>query len=77
MSRRVLQSRIGEDGVLRLDVPFGAPEAGRDVCVTVESVDRSLNPSDWRNWVLASAGSWQGEFTRPNPGEFENRDPLS
>lgn len=38
MTRTVIRSKLGKDGVLHLDVPFGVSEASRDVEVTVEPV---------------------------------------
>jgi hypothetical protein len=37
MTRMVLKSRVGADGVLQLNIPVGAGEANREVQVTIES----------------------------------------
>jgi hypothetical protein len=76
MSRVEVVSRVGSDGVLRLEVPLPPAEAGRDVRVTVEPLPPPMTPEEWRAFVLRTAGTWQGEFERPEQGEYEERDPL-
>lgn len=77
MSRVEVVSKVDSDGVLRVTVPLPT-EAGRDVRVTVESLPRrAMTPEKWRAFVLQTAGAWQGEFERPEQGEYEERDPLS
>lgn len=71
---RIFHSRIGDDGVLKFDVPLGIPAAGQDVRVTVESVKKAQTISEWKQWVAATAGAWQGDFERPDQGTFETRD---
>jgi hypothetical protein len=78
MTRIVIESRVGGDGVLHLTLPLGLSEAGQDVRVTVEPISpASMSAEEWRQAVLATAGRWQGEFERPPQGEYEDRDPLS
>lgn len=79
MTRVVMTSRVGPDGVLHLDVPFGSPDAGREVQVTVEAVSpvRQLTPEEWAAFLADTAGAWQGEFERPSQGELERREALS
>ena len=36
-----------------------------------------LSPEEWRQRILETAGKWQGEFERPEQGEYEQREPLS
>jgi len=77
MTRIVVNSKVGPDGVLHLTLPLGAAEADQDVRVTVEPVARpSPTAEEWRRAVLATAGRWQGEFERPPQGELEEREPL-
>lgn len=78
MTRTVIRSKLGKDGVLHLDVPFGISEASRDVEVTVEPVmtQPQMTQEEWAAFINRTAGTWQGEFTRPEQGEFETRDPL-
>jgi hypothetical protein len=48
------------------------------VRVTVEAVGPRQQTSDeqeeWRQFVLSTAGAWQGDLERPEQGEYEVRD---
>ncbi|HJT77621.1 MAG TPA: hypothetical protein VJ739_10515 [Gemmataceae bacterium] len=78
MTRIVLESRVGGDGVLHLELPLGPSEAGQAVRVTVEPVVApGRSAEEWQRAVWATAGRWQGEFERPPQGEFEEREPLA
>jgi hypothetical protein len=78
MTRIVVRSRIGSDGVLHLHLPVGQGEADKEVQVTVEPVPATpMSQSDWQEMILSTAGKWQGEFERPPQGEYEEREPLS
>lgn len=61
----VLERKADSDGVLRIDLPLGAGEAGREVRVTVTPLPRPMSQEEYRAWVLSMAGTWQGEFERP------------
>jgi hypothetical protein len=80
MDRIVLHSRVGPDGVLRLDVPIGAAAADGEVEVTIEATGpkprTSTEQEEWRQFVLSTAGAWQGDLERPEQGIFEERDSL-
>jgi hypothetical protein len=80
MNRIVLKSRVGADGVLQLSVPFGVSEADRQVEVTIEPADtaatKQLARDEWRQFVTETAGAWQGDLVRPEPGNYEHRDEL-
>lgn len=78
MTRIVIDSQVGADGVLHLTLPLGAAEAGQGVRVTVEPL-AALNKSaeEWRQAVLATAGGWQGDLERPPQSDYEEREPLS
>jgi len=78
MNRIVINSKVGSDGVLHLDLPVGQAEADQEVRVTVEPVSRpAMTQEEWRAAVLSTAGKWQGEFERPPQGEYEQRESLS
>jgi hypothetical protein len=78
MTRLVVKSRIGSDGVLRLHLPVGQAEAGKEVQVTVEPAPApAMSQEEWRERILATAGKWQGDFERPPQGEYEEREPLA
>ena len=77
MTRTVLKSRVGPDGVLAVAVPLGRAEANREVTVTIEPAPpTAVTQDEWRAWVEKTAGSWQGDFERMPQGEYEQRDPL-
>jgi hypothetical protein len=77
MSRITLSARVGADGVLH--VPLGEEEANRVVRVTIESETPRAAESrqEYLDFLQATAGAWQGEFERPERGEYEVRDPMS
>lgn len=78
MTPIVITSRINADGILHLDVPVGVAEADKEVRVTVEPLPNAMpSPEDWRQFILSTAGKWQGEFERPDQGTVEEREPLS
>jgi hypothetical protein len=78
MNRMVFNVRVGSDGVLRLAMPVGIAEAGREIQITAELVGPPIvSPEEWRQGIMETAGKWQGEFERPERGEYEQREPLS
>jgi hypothetical protein len=76
MTRMRLSARVDADGVLRLNVPVGADDADQEVQVTIEPARPAMTQEEWRRWVDSMAGKWQGEFERPEQGEYEQRDAL-
>ena len=77
MDRIVLTSRVGSNGILELAVPVGAAEADREVQITVEAIGvDKLTQEEWSRRVLENAGTWQGDFERPEQGELQERDPM-
>lgn len=78
MTTTVVNSRVGDDGVLTLELPLGAEEAGREVRVTVEPVRKPMTQAEWQAWVQRMAGSISDPgFERQPQGEYEVREPLS
>jgi hypothetical protein len=78
MNRIVVKSRIGSNGILQLSLPVGSADADREVQITVDPVGPPIpSPDEWRRGILETAGKWQGEFERPEQGEFELRETLS
>jgi len=78
MNRIVLKSKVGRDGILHLALPVGMAEVDQEVQVTIEPVVRpAMTQDEWRAWVAAMAGTWEGDFERPPQGEYEEREPLS
>jgi hypothetical protein len=77
MNRMIVKSRVGNDGVLHVNVPIGAADANRDVQVTIElaAAPAAHSRQDYLDFLQATAGAWQGEFERPEQGDYEKRDP--
>ena len=76
MKRMVVNSRIGPDGVLHLEVPVGVADANQEVQVTIESARAPRMTSDeWRAWIHATAGSvTDPTFRRHDQGHFDQRE---
>jgi hypothetical protein len=76
MTHIELRTKVGPDGVLALSVPVGMSEANQEVKVVVESVAprSTMTQEEWQKFIAETAGSWEGEFERPEQGEFEKRD---
>lgn len=74
MNPLVITSKVGADGVLHLDVPVGTANANREVKVSIQLASPPLTPEEWRAFIQQTAGTWQGEFERPDQGEYEQRD---
>ena len=78
MNRIVLESKVGDDGMLQLAVPVGTADAGQDVLITVDPmVPKSTTQEEWKRFIDSTAGAWKGDFERPEQGEYEVRDELS
>ena len=78
MNRMIVKSRVGKDGVLHVNVPIGVADANREVQVTIEPTEapETRSRQDYLDFLQATAGAWQGEFVRPEQGEYEVRDSL-
>lgn len=78
MNRMIVHSRVGADGVLHLTVPVGQAESDREVQITIDPVPKSaMTREEWRQFVLSTAGAWQGDLERPDQRAYEQRDELS
>ncbi len=79
MTRTVLKSRVGADGVLSVIVPLDESDANREVTVTIEPVaaKSTMTPEEWRAWVMSMAGCvTDPSFRRHEQGEYEQREAL-
>jgi len=78
MNRMVVKSTVSSDGILHLTLPMGIEEANKEVQVTVEAaLPVPVSQEEWQKFILSTGGKWQGEFERPEQGEYEQREPLS
>jgi hypothetical protein len=68
----------GLDGFLVLRIPVGIPNSEVKVKVELDPIlppaQRPFDREKWKRFVSETAGAWQGEFERPDQGEFEIRD---
>jgi hypothetical protein len=78
MQRIVFDQRLNEGGVLEILLPLGEDKAGQDVRVTIEPLSPAREPTleEWRSGILATAGTWEGEFESLPLGNLEEREPL-
>jgi hypothetical protein len=78
MNRIVLRSKVDSNGILQVTFPLGPADANREVQITVEPIGpAALTADEWRQYILETAGNWQGDFERPEQGEYELRAALS
>src|SRR5437867_1130415 len=65
----------GPDGILKLKLPLGMPDADVDVTVVVEKSKPTMNREEWLRFIERTAGKWEGEpLARPDQGDYEVRD---
>jgi predicted DNA-binding antitoxin AbrB/MazE fold protein len=65
---------VYENGVLKLDKPLPLDEHEH---VTVRIQPRArISQEEWQEIVLSTTGKWEGEFERPEQGDYEQREPL-
>jgi hypothetical protein len=78
MNRMVVNSRVGSDGILHLEVAIGKAEADREVQVTIDPIPASpMTAEEWRKFVLSTAGSiTDPSFVRHAQGAYEQREEL-
>ena len=78
MSNIVIDSVIGPDGTLHLDVPIGIENANQPVRVVIEAARKPMTRADWETFVRSMAGSiTDPAFERPPQLPLEAREPLS
>ncbi len=75
MTHIEVRSRVGPDGLLKLAIPVGMPDANREVRITVELLEPTarqplLAADDWKRSVREMAGSISDPtFKRQEQGE--------
>jgi hypothetical protein len=75
------QSRVGDDGVLNVQLNLGQAEAKKDVKITIEPVNSNPGQESdaipWSEFVERTYGSCDGlGLERPEQGSFELREPI-
>lgn len=77
-----LVSHVGEDGILRLEVPVSLRNQDLDVLVVVNPVSRQvperITDTPWpADYFESTAGAYRDEpIERGSQGEYEYREPL-
>jgi hypothetical protein len=76
------QSRVGDDGVLNVQLDLGQAEAKKDVKITIEPVSSNSGQQSeimsWPDFVERTYGSCAGlGLERPEQGSFEMREPIA
>jgi hypothetical protein len=76
-------SRVGDDGVLNVQLNLGQAEARKDVVITIKPLmdadhKNARTPSmSWSDFIDRTYGACAGqELERPAQGEYESREPL-
>ncbi len=78
MSNIVIESVIGPDGNLHLDVPIGIENANQPVRVVIEAARKLMTRAEWSAFVRSMAGSiTDPTFERPPQLPLEGRESLS
>lgn len=77
MNNIVIQSVVGPEGTLHLEVPFGMENANQPVRVVIEPARKPMTQSEWGDFVQSMAGSiTDPTFERPPQLPLEVREPL-
>lgn len=75
-----LKTRVGTDGVLKLEIPVEVKEAELDVLVVFQPLARTpaVDELGWPvGFFKTVAGGWQGEpLSRAPQGDYEDRTEL-
>ena len=78
MSNIVIESVIGPDGTLHLDVRIGIENANQPVRVVIEATRKPMRRAEWAAFVRSLAGSiTDPTFERPPQLPLETRESLS
>jgi hypothetical protein len=78
MSNIVIESVIGPDGTLHLDVPIGIENANQPVRVVIEAARKPMTLGEWGAFVRSMAGSiTDPAFERPPQLPLETRESMS
>jgi hypothetical protein len=78
MSNIVIESVIGPDGTLHLEVPIGIENANQPVRVVIEAARKQMTRAECAAFVRSMAGSiTDPTFERPPQLPLEARESLS
>jgi hypothetical protein len=72
-----VRGKTAADGVLRLSMPLGTPDAEFEAVVVVQPQTPAAVDNGWPlGFFEQTAGAWQGKLERAPQGEYEKRKPL-
>ena len=75
MTNIIIQSIVGPEGTLHLDVPIGIENANQPVRVVIEANRKSMTGAEWSAFVQSMAGSiTDPTFERPPQLPLEVRE---
>jgi hypothetical protein len=69
-----IQTHVGHDGVLRLEVPTKYADTQLDIEVNVVQSHAEPHRSWPQNFFTEVIGSWEGDFPSREQGEYEVRE---
>ena len=78
METITLNSHVGADGILKLQVPVKVTNADLEVVLIVQPVTAAPSQLGWPDGFFEEvAGGWQGgQLVREDQGEYEIREEL-
>jgi len=79
MQSQTLHTRVGKDGILKIETPIGITNADLEVVLVVNPMDKDARPfSVWPvNFFTEIIGGWEGaRLVREPQGTYETRNDL-
>jgi len=78
MQSLTLHTRVGKDGILKIEMPIGITDTELDVVLVVNPVTNKQDAKGWPPGFFTEViGGWQGErLVREPQGVYETRDEL-
>lgn len=78
METITLHSRVGADGLLKLQIPIHLTNTELEVVLIVQPVTPQLKTAEWPpEFFEEVAGGWRGEpLVREDQGQYEIREEL-
>lgn len=75
MQSLILHTRIGKDGVLKIETPIGLKDTGLDVVLVLNPTGKEVK--SWPpGFFERTFGSIPDFPDRASPGDYETRNPL-
>jgi hypothetical protein len=72
MNAVTVHTVVGDDGVLRIDIPLGNHAAKMEVRLTINLISKPrFTREEWSKIVDENSWFWKGDVERPPMGAFE------